>query len=1045
MAANQQGDSSSSAGAHRAPAITAQQSPNDDCPTSMPQMSDVCSTFQAPRCSPEVHGQCFAGQQVVAGPFLAARNETGQVPVSNETASSYSEPQSTRKTSASTSTIPVSVSVDETKPDEPVTCGECLEQFPDLQQYLDHHCESGAPTWGEDVSPGNSDNDSQLSDVETFEGKIVYQPDGSAYIIEPGDSEFSDTSDSSLDIPNQEGAIVDKRGTTVISALPQIVNAFHVSWNTVMYDPALYGRNASSYVHEKKRFTEAPVMHSYRVYDVRNKNKSAFADGREDNDAPPNRPPFPVCDYTSVPTKPILMCFICKLSFGYSKSFVTHATSEHSISMSPEEQCIMNRENSSAIIQGLGKEKEPLLSFLEPNLTNRTVCSSTKTMMTTQSAMSTSTSLPGTSTSTANFMYNQLASVAKGLYNDTQGNNAITGDMENKAGQIDQFTMPEQKTEAFNEDSNSCSSQAVATSECDTKTLVSPGRAGGSLPVSRPSSGHSESGSSHSDAVDIVSRGYLSRSPISPMAGNPFMMCPHHPDGKGGAECPKCDMILGSSRLGGHITMMHSRNSCKTLKCPKCNWHYKYQETLEIHMKEKHPDSETTCIYCLTSQPHPRLARGETYNCGYKPYRCDVCNYSTTTKGNLSIHMQSDKHLNNLNDLHNGDGRHGTQGNQEMFPQPAMDVVPPSQQPHLLPSISSAGRDPQGKPKPSWRCDVCNYETNVARNLHIHMTSEKHSHNMMLLQQNAKHMHREMHFQLGSAMHGEQLRQLHAALGLGTSDLAAAAAAASSMQPVFNPAMLMPGISNMGAPHAFNNLEATVPSNSPPSKSTETTPHDDNVKMFQCCICSVFSTETLEPLHQHMQLDRTKEGGLDVAVVVAGTYMCKLCQYKTNLKANFQLHCKTDKHLQKLQLINHIREGGPQNEWRLKYLTMTNPMQARCNACDFQSNSIHKFQLHASSQMHELNARLFLHLQASETTASTKRYYHCGLCDFNSRSRSNMIQHVKSVKHLRSEVVRQQQQQGLLPEEMTEVLTIKEYRDGERVSFDDQGKEYSGL
>jgi len=43
---------------------------------------------------------------------------------------------------------------------------------------------------------------------------------------------------------------------------------------------------------------------------------------------------------------------------------------------------------------------------------------------------------------------------------------------------------------------------------------------------------------------------------------------------------------------------------------------------------------------------------------------------------------------------------------------------------------------------------------------------------------------------------------------------------------------------------------------------------------------------------------------------VAGNYMCKLCSYKTNLKANFQLHCKTDKHLQRLQHVNHIKEGG---------------------------------------------------------------------------------------------------------------------------------------
>ncbi|CAF3797260.1 unnamed protein product, partial [Rotaria magnacalcarata] len=109
---------------------------------------------------------------------------------------------------------------------------------------------------------------------------------------------------------------------------------------------------------------------------------------------------------------------------------------------------------------------------------------------------------------------------------------------------------------------------------------------------------------------------------------------------------------------------IHSRNSSKTLKCPKCNWHYKYQETLEIHMKEKHQigtnsdgninnsnENETNCSYCLSNSVHPRLARGEQYPCGFKPYRCDLCLYSTTTKGNLAIHMQSDKHMNNCRDL----------------------------------------------------------------------------------------------------------------------------------------------------------------------------------------------------------------------------------------------------------------------------------------------------------------------------------------------------------------------------------------------------------
>ena len=81
-------------------------------------------------------------------------------------------------------------------------------------------------------------------------------------------------------------------------------------------------------------------------------------------------------------------------------------------------------------------------------------------------------------------------------------------------------------------------------------------------------------------------------------------------------------------------------------------------------MKEKHQmltngdgnlnsidENEKSCSYCQTNSVHPRLSRGEQYPCGFKPYRCDLCLYSTTTKGNLAIHMQSDKHLNNSKDI----------------------------------------------------------------------------------------------------------------------------------------------------------------------------------------------------------------------------------------------------------------------------------------------------------------------------------------------------------------------------------------------------------
>jgi hypothetical protein len=63
--------------------------------------------------------------------------------------------------------------------------------------------------------------------------------------------------------------------------------------------------------------------------------------------------------------KPILMCFICKLSFGNTKSFTLHSNNEHGLNLHESEKLLLNRELSSAIIQRNDDEK-PQISFLEP-------------------------------------------------------------------------------------------------------------------------------------------------------------------------------------------------------------------------------------------------------------------------------------------------------------------------------------------------------------------------------------------------------------------------------------------------------------------------------------------------------------------------------------------------------------------------------------------------------------------------------------------------------------------------------------------------------
>lgn len=63
--------------------------------------------------------------------------------------------------------------------------------------------------------------------------------------------------------------------------------------------------------------------------------------------------------------KPILMCFICKLSFGMAKLFSSHASSEHKLNLSESEKVLLCREYSSAIIQKNADDISQI-SFLEP-------------------------------------------------------------------------------------------------------------------------------------------------------------------------------------------------------------------------------------------------------------------------------------------------------------------------------------------------------------------------------------------------------------------------------------------------------------------------------------------------------------------------------------------------------------------------------------------------------------------------------------------------------------------------------------------------------
>lgn len=469
-------------------------------------------------------------------------------------------------------------------------------------------------------------------------------------------------------------------------------------------------------------------------------------------------------------------------------------------------------------------------------------------------------------------------------------------------------------------------------------------------------------------------------------------------------------------------------------------------------MKEKHPDSGGSCVYCSSGQSHPRLARGESYTCGYKPFRCEVCNYSTTTKGNLSIHMQSDKHLNNMQSLQNG-GSIGSAQEQVFGHTPGGVVAVPSvtqasshHPPHHHPTQSSSHMGGQcGAPsptklknKPTWRCEVCDYETNVARNLRIHMTSEKHMHNMMLLQQNVTQM---QHGRLGlGAMPSPSEAELYQYYLTQNMSLPPGL----KMDPAGAEAQFL-----MGGFHLDPNMAALAPAlvggeipmdvrlggGQLVSEELMTLGEslsqtsDPSLKLFQCAVCNRYTTDNLEVLGMHMGAERSLPEE-EWRAVVGDSHQCKLCHYTTQLKANFQLHCKTDKHVQKYQLVAHIKEGGKGNEWRLKCVAIGNPVHLKCNACDYYTNSLEKLRMHTVNSRHEASLKLYKHLQQHENAVEGDAcYYHCVLCSYSTKAKLNLIQHVRSMKHQRSESLRKLQrlQKGLPEEEedLSSIFTIR--------------------
>jgi zinc finger homeobox protein 4 len=99
---------------------------------------------------------------------------------------------------------------------------------------------------------------------------------------------------------------------------------------------------------------------------------------------------------------------------------------------------------------------------------------------------------------------------------------------------------------------------------------------------------------------------------------------------------------------------------------------------------------------------------------------------------------------------------------------------------------------------------------------------------------------------------------------------------------------------------------------------------------YSCLICSNFNSNDLEELNNHINEDRSRLSFPQEFIVVVNNnnYTCRLCCYKTHLKANCQLHCKTDKHLQRVNFANHIKQGSYAKEIHFSLINLFATSQA---------------------------------------------------------------------------------------------------------------------
>uniref|UniRef100_A0A3P9I4H3 C2H2-type domain-containing protein n=1 Tax=Oryzias latipes TaxID=8090 RepID=A0A3P9I4H3_ORYLA len=213
------------------------------------------------------------------------------------------------------------------------------------------------------------------------------------------------------------------------------------------------------------------------------------------------------------------------------------------------------------------------------------------------------------------------------------------------------------------------------------------------------------------------------------------------------------------------------------------------------------------------------------------------------------------------------------------------------------------------------------------------------------------------------------------------------------------------------------------PSPSPPPAPSLSPTGSLSQSVFQCLICSCFSSDSLESVEQHLNAPRSLPQS-EWCSLIAGGCHCRLCGYTTPLRANFSLHCQTDRHRTRYQLAAHLQEGGDRGQEGAALIAKGNPVQLRCNLCDYVSSSLEKLRLHSLSSHHEASVRVYRFLQQYDGEVDGGSWlFHCLLCNHSSSSKLQVLKHSQTSAHQQREGLLQLQPMG--GEELAAIFTIR--------------------